>query len=385
MIGASGYSIVDYGGMIDCEPRMGIYAQALERAISPGCTVIDIGAGFGVFALLACQYGAGRVIAIEPDSSIELLRELARDNGCADRIEVVRDISTNFTPERKADVIVSDLRGNVSLFGGHIPTIVDARERLLADNGSLLPMRDTLRIALVHTPKEYRTCHRPWLENDYGIDLSAGHRFAVNDSDKVFLDPEALVSEAAELATLDYRTICDPNLDQTLKLVAALGSTVHGLLLWFDAEIAEGLTYSNAPGQPHLVYEQKFLPFERPIDLKAGDRVEARIRARLVDNQYIWSWDSVATAAQDDAQIAAFRQSSFKSRIFVPDHLASISSRHVPAATAAIAIDRDCLALVGEGRDLETIAKALIDRHPAHFASLQAALDHVAKLMLRYA
>ena len=37
MIRASGYEVTSYGEMIDCEPRMGVYVEALRRAITPGC------------------------------------------------------------------------------------------------------------------------------------------------------------------------------------------------------------------------------------------------------------------------------------------------------------------------------------------------------------
>src|SRR6478735_7628175 len=111
MRGPTTYSLISYGGMVACEPRMAAYAQALRQAITPGCTVIDIGAGPGVFSLLACQYGAGAVFAIEPDDSVELLRQLSVDNGYADRITVIQGLSTEFDLPAKADVIISDIRG----------------------------------------------------------------------------------------------------------------------------------------------------------------------------------------------------------------------------------------------------------------------------------
>lgn len=171
MIRSAGYSVFEYGDMIECEPRMGIYAEALRRAVTPGCSVIDLGAAFGVFALLACKYGAGSVIAIEPDPSIELLMPLAQANGVADRITVIRDISTNYTPPAKADVIVSDCRGTVPLYQNHIATLADARARLLAPGGTLLPMRDTMRVALANWPKNRHSSVRPWHRNNFGLNL----------------------------------------------------------------------------------------------------------------------------------------------------------------------------------------------------------------------
>lgn len=69
------YSIAAFGAMIADDVRMSAYALALERTIRPGCTVLDIGTGTGVMALLACRFGAGKVVAIEPDDVIEVARQ----------------------------------------------------------------------------------------------------------------------------------------------------------------------------------------------------------------------------------------------------------------------------------------------------------------------
>lgn len=384
MIRVSGYDVASYGEMIDCEPRMGVYVEALRRAVTPGCTVIDLGAGFGVFALLACKFGAGQVIAIEPDPSIALMMPLAQANGCADRITVVRDLSTRYTPERKADVIVSDCRGTVNLYEHHIATIKDARERLLVPGGTLMPMRDTLKVALVRSPKAYRQCHYPWRSNKYGLDLSAALPFAVNTESKAYLKPRALMSRPQDLAVIDYRTATDPNVDSTVELVAEKDGVVHGLLIWFDAEIAEGLGYSNAPGQPELVYGQMFLPLGDPPHLKAGDRVQLRFRANLVDNNYLWSWQGEVIDGVTGAARNPFRQSTFMSRVIDKAAASAGSNLAVPQRSVRMQIDADCLALVDGGRDQDSIAKALLERYPQQLPNYRAALDHVVSLMQRY-
>lgn len=363
---------------------MGIYAEALRRAITPGCTVIDLGAGCGVFALLACQYGAGSVIAIEPDPSIELMMPLARANGCADRITVIHDISGNYTPPVKADVIVSDCRGTVPLFENHIATLADARTRLLAPGGTLLPMRDTLRIALASAPKFYDELQNPWCANAYDLDLSEGYKFAVNTQRKAFLAAEALISAPVDLATIDYRSITEPDLDARVQLIVESEGEAHGVVIWFDAEIAEGLAYSNAPGQPELVYGQMFLPLEGAPRVSAGDRIDARVRGRLINNEYVWAWDWQVIDASGAARGKRVRQSTFLSIVQSPTALAGISNQRVPRLNAQIILDRDCLLLVGDGRSLDGIAKELQGRHPDLVPSYEAALRHVANCMIRY-
>ena len=71
------YSIADYGAMIADEVRMGAFVRALRQAVKPGAVVIDIGTGTGIFALLACRFGARRVYAIEPSDAIQVAREIA--------------------------------------------------------------------------------------------------------------------------------------------------------------------------------------------------------------------------------------------------------------------------------------------------------------------
>ena len=315
MVKPSSYSIIDYGDMIDCEPRMSIYAEALKRAVTPGCTVFDIGAGFGVFALLACKYGAGRVVAIEPDASAELIMPMAKANGCADTITVVRGLSTDFSPETKADVIISDIRGTVPFYENHIETIVDARERLLKPGGAQLPLRDTIRLAVVHSPRDYRLCERPWNANEYALDLTLAREFAVNSHRRTHLGEDALLSEPADLLVLDYRTITHPDCDSVTELVATKAGVAHGLLQWFDAEIAEGLGFSNGPGHSELVYGQSFLPFETPVTLRVGDRVSVRIRGMHANGNYVWSWKCTVIDGQSGETRHAFNQSTFKGQV----------------------------------------------------------------------
>lgn len=379
-----GYSMRQYGDMITAEPRMSVYAEALERAITPGCTVIEIGSAFGVFAMLACRYGAGKVIAIEPDPSVELIMPMAQANGCADRITVVRGLSSDYTPDEKADVLISDLRGTIPLFQKHVETIVDARKRLLKPGGCQMPLRDTIRVALARSPKTYAKCQKPWQSNRFDLDLSFGRQFVVNEPIRALLRPQAMLSEPQNLAVLDYLTITEPNLDSTVELVADRDAVAHGLQMWFDAEIADGLTFSNAPGEPPLVYGRKFLPFEQPVNLKQGDRVAIRIKARLFGSQYMLFWNSTFIDGKNGQKMRSFVQSSLKSAVFPVPRLTSISPEHIPQASIAVAIDRDCLGLVDEKRSLAGIATELMARYPGHFADASEALSHVSRVLSRY-
>src|SRR5688572_6272119 len=156
------YDVRSYGSMIADTVRMKAYAEALRRAVRPGDIVVDIGTGTGIFALLACQYGAARVYAIEPNQNIHVAKILAKENGFSDRIEFIQEISTKVSFIDKADVIISDLRGLLPLFEKHIPALVDARKRILKDGGVLIPKRDTLNFCIVEAPELYKNYSGPW-------------------------------------------------------------------------------------------------------------------------------------------------------------------------------------------------------------------------------
>src|SRR5438876_9658674 len=110
------YSSLNYGSMVSDSLRINAYANALRRVVTRDSVVLDIGTGPGFFAVLACQLGARRVIAIEPDSVIEIARKVAVANQYGDRIQFIRDLSFNVCLTEPADVIISDLRGILPWF-----------------------------------------------------------------------------------------------------------------------------------------------------------------------------------------------------------------------------------------------------------------------------
>jgi protein arginine N-methyltransferase 1 len=383
MAGPTRYSLANYGAMVACEPRMPAYAAALREAVTPGCTVIDIGAGPGVFSLLACQYGAGKVIAIEPDDSVELLREMARVNGFEDRITVVQGLSTAYDPPTRADVIVSDIRGCLPLFESHIASIVDARNRLLAPGGTLIPARDRLRIALVESVENHAMVAEPWMRNAFGLDLSAGHCFVANSWWKVKLDADSLLSDPAELATLDYDQVTSSDLASATELTIAKAGFAHGFAVWFDSELAPGIGFSNAPGEPPLIYGQTFLPLERPVAVGPGDRVTVEFTANLIDGGYVWGW-SGGFRAGDGAASHEFRHSTFLGKVISPQSLRTRASDFTPPHRTEHDADRLCLSLIDGQRSLADIAAALRSEFPQRFQDASKALNHVVELTNRY-
>ncbi|MEZ4516162.1 MAG: class I SAM-dependent methyltransferase [Chloroflexota bacterium] len=308
---------LDYFGRFIADPiRMGAYRQALKRAVRTDSVVLDIGTGTGVFAFLAAQFGARRVLAVEPHDVIEIGQEVAAANGLADRIEFIQALTTDITLPEKADIIVSDLHGVLPLFQNHISTIADARERLLAPGGTLIPQADTMQAALIHSPDAYeRTYDVPWLRNDLDIDMSVARWRLVNDWHRVSLRADQMVTEPRQLAFLDYH-IWDENtcLDSTIDWEIEQPGEAHGAAIWFDSMLLDGVGFSNQPADENLIYGQAFFPLEHPVTLTEGDMVQFQISAKPVDDRHIWHWTTTVTDPSG-ARKARYQQSTVWSHI----------------------------------------------------------------------
>ena len=212
------YSIQGYGNMIRDTVRMGAYADALRAVVSRDSVVLDMGTGSGILALLACRFGARKVYAVEPADIIQLARQAAAANGFAGRIEFIQGISTQVYLGEKVDVVVSDVRGILPPFQKSLASIVDARDRLMAPGGRLIPQIDTLWAALVDAPDDYSEIIGAWENNEYGFDFQAIRNIAVNDWRKLGPAGNTLVTEPRCWAKLDYRTLFEPEHQRPSRL-----------------------------------------------------------------------------------------------------------------------------------------------------------------------
>jgi len=301
------YSLHFYSQMLADAPRMGAYTAALRQAVKPDSVVLDLGCGPGVFSLLACKFGARRVYAVEPASVISVAREAAVANGCADRIEFFESLSTEITLPELATVIISDLRGVLPWFEQHIPSIIDARERLLARGGVLIPQCDVLWAAVVEAPEQYEDLVGPW--KSFDLDLSAGERLITNTWRKSYLKPEQLLVDPVCWTTIDYYEIENADVHAEISWRAARNGTAHTVAVWFDSELADNISFSNHPAAPKMIYGVGLFPFSQPIPIAEGERIELRLAANLVQDGYVWRWDTEFFAGTSVK--ASFKQSTF--------------------------------------------------------------------------
>jgi type I protein arginine methyltransferase len=311
-----GYPLSGYGAMIEDRARMEPYAEAIRQTVKPGDVVLDIGAGTGIFAMIAHQSGAARIYAIEPNPAIRLAKKIIAANHMDDRIICIEGISTKLDLPEKANVIVSDLRSVLPLYAQHIPSIIDARERLLAPNGKLIPAEDTLYAAPVESAQEHSRINRPWQDNDYGLDLSAGADAEAKRWSKAAFSPASLLSEPCKWAVLDYASISDCAVEGRLDWTIQRNGMLHGIACWFDSELAPGIGFSNNPTGQRLIYGQAYMPLRVPLQVSSSDLIRAQIKAHWINEEYIWRWQGKIYSATG-GEVAEFDQSTLLRHISV--------------------------------------------------------------------
>jgi protein arginine N-methyltransferase 1 len=364
--------------MIADRVRTGAYAEALRRAITPGSVVLDIGTGAGIWALLACTYGARRVYAVESDDVIHLARDIAVANGFADRITFIQGLSTEITLPEQVDVVVAEIHGILPMAGQSVRSLVDARTRFLAPGGAIIPRRETLWAALVDAPRLYRNHVSPWAEGCHSLDMRRALVRAVNTWMVGRVRPEQLLTDAQCWAVLDYATLEGPDVRGALRATVSKAGTAHGLALWFDATLAEGVGFSNAPGSPELVFGRGFLPWPEPVPVAPGDTVAATVHAKLVGDDYVWTWASRVLRQGDPTKVKAdFTQSTFWVGHLSPTRLRNRASDHVPILNEEGMIDGFLLTLVDGETAAGEIARQLSLRFPTRFPMSDDAVAYV--------
>ena len=378
------YSISGYGEMIGDTVRMSAYEEALRRSVKPGSVVVDIGTGTGIMAILACRFGARRVYAIEPDDVIQVARQIAADNGFSDRIEFIQDISTQVELPEPADVIVSDLRGVLPFFRHHLEAIVDARQRLLAPGGTLIPGRDRVWATLVEMPEAYQTRVRPWGDNHYGFNLGAATRFLTNSWTKQIAREEQILVEPQCCSTLDYYTADSLNSNCSLTWTASRPGVAHGLCVWFDTDLIEGVGFSNAPGGTQAIYGNAFFPWSEPIEISPGDTILVGLHADLVGEDYIWRWSISVRDSEQAAPRVRMEQSTFFGIPLSPAHLRKRAGGYVPRLNDDGLIDSSILQSMNGDVSLNEIAGSVLEKFPKRFKTLKDALTHVGELSKKY-
>ena len=284
------YEFEQYLGMITDSIRVRAYLQALEEVITPGCSVVEIGTGLGFFAFAALRLGAAKVFAIECSPSIEIARSLCRANGLEDRCFFYEQDSRTVELPERCDVLLSDLRGGLPFHGNHIQVLQDARTRFLKPGGRMIPWRDQHFACLTRAfPLEASLA----LPGPDPFDWTPCLQRLQHQATRWWGQEKELLTPAQKLGEWNYTTVSQPDFQATAAWTVSQPASIGGVLVWFDAQLTEAVSFSNSPTEvaSPRSYGQTCCSVWPPLLVEAGATVCLDWKAKSMKNDYALCWE----------------------------------------------------------------------------------------------
>ncbi len=257
--------------------RMEAYESAIAARVRPGQRVMDLGTGTGILALWVAKAG-GDVVAVEPHAVIEVAKRIAADNDLDGHITFVRGDSRAIDPVG-ADLVITECMGNFFVTDEMQPVLRDLPRHGKDGVVETMPRRIQLKLAAATLPLWRELSF--WEDYIGGFDYSAAIDFATQAAYVVHCEPEFVATAAATVA--DFALVEAPDvLDLQAQLTVDKSCTLHGLIGWFDADLADGITLSTQPGQ-RTHWGQMVFPLP-PTSVRAGDRLDVPLELAMDDN-----------------------------------------------------------------------------------------------------
>ena len=141
------------------------------------------------------------------------------------------------------------------------------------------------------------------------------------------MNGDALLTAPADLAEINLNVDVQDYYAFNVELKAERNGTVHGLLGWFEAELADGIWMTNAPtDESPIDRHQVFLAIDKATKVTRGEVIKATIMTRPQDHLLAWT---VALPSQSKS----FGHSTWHSPLISQAELYRVNPMHVPMLT----------------------------------------------------
>lgn len=270
--------------MMNDATRNAAFKRAMQRQIKPDHLVLEVGTGAGLLAMMASRV-AGRVYTCEANSALAMTaRGIVGANGLSNRVTVIDkpswEVEVGADIPRQADVLIAEIFSAQFLSEEVIPTIEDAKRRLLKPGGIVIPAGGAMIGALVKCDELAELTRVGMVE---GFDFSSFNAFTpvIMNMDTPNYALEWL-SDPVELFSFDFQNQDEfPAENSHVAVEVSSDGLCQGVVQWLRLDLDDETPYANPPGGAEATrtkhWTPLFYPFPMPRALKKGQTVMLRI------------------------------------------------------------------------------------------------------------
>ncbi len=277
--------------MINDKERANAYLKAIKLAINHNQNVLEIGTGSGLLSMMAIDAGAKTVVTCESSKKVaEVARKIISKNGYSEKIKVLNknssDIIIGKDLNQKADLIISEILSSEFVGENVQPTILDARKRLLKENGKMIPEFGYIKAALIESNSEIEEKLFVTRVNNY--DLSrfnsiTGGKFNLSNlkSNTSFLSKKEIIF------SFDFYQMEQVHKqDKIIEVYIEKDGLCLGLVTWIKLDLYKDVSLENDPSKTNNSHwGNPIYTFHKPLQVSKGQVM--KIKSTLLQDN-IW-------------------------------------------------------------------------------------------------